>query len=142
MNNTRVLLGGLAAGILINVSEAILNAGILMDDYQAMTADYGLVEADWAMVGYVLGALTTGFVLAWLYAAIRPRCGPGPMTAVYAALVVWIVGYAIPTVWFWAMGLTLGAGATALTVVWGLVELVVAANLAGWIYQEEGMDEA
>ena len=142
MNVKRMLLGGLLAGIWVNVSEAILNAGILMDDYKAMMADTGLIEADWAMVGYVVSALLTGFVVAWIYVAIRPRFGPGPATAVYAGLAVWVVGYAIPTVWFAAMGMTLSAGLTAMAVVWGLVELVIAGMIAGWVYQEEGVDVA
>ena len=136
MNGKRVLLGGFVAGVFVNVSEAILNAGILMDDYTAMGEAHGLTEASWAMTGYILGAFIFAFAIAWIYAAIRPRFGPGPGTAAMAGLVVWIVGSGVPTIWFLAMGLTVGAGATTLAVVWSLVEMVVAGLIAGWLYVE------
>lgn len=138
MNVKRILLGGLVAGVFVNLSEAILNAGILMDEYTAMGETYGLTEASWAMTGYIVGAFVFAFAIAWVYAAIRPRFGPGPRTAVLAGLVVWIVGSGVPTIWFLAMGLTFGAGATLLAVVWSFVEMLVAGVIAGWLYQEAG----
>ena len=138
MNGKRILLGGLAAGVFINAGEAILNAGILMDDYEAMTATYGLTEASWAMAGYIAGSFVFAFAIAWLYAAIRPRFGPGPRTAVLAGALVWVVGNAVPTIWFMAMGLAFGAGATLLIVVWGFAEMVLAGMIAGWLYREAG----
>lgn len=137
MNWKRVFLGGLLAGLFVNISEAILNAGILMDDYEAMGETYGFTEASWAMAGYILGAWLFAFVVAWIYAAIRPRFGPGPKTAALAGAVVWVVGYGVPTIWFLAMGLTFGAWATGLSLVWTLVELVIAGLIAGWFYVEE-----
>lgn len=142
MNGKRMLLGGLLAGVFLNVSEGILNAGILMDDYQALMNTYGLSEASWAMAGYVLGTFAFGFVLAWLYAAIRPRFGPGPKTGAIAGAAVWVVGYAVPAVWFGAWGLTLGMGATVLALAWGLAELAVAGMIAGAVYQESSAPAA
>ena len=40
-----------------------------------------------------------GLLLVWLYAAIRPRFGPGPRTATYAALVVWVCGFIFHIDW-------------------------------------------
>lgn len=137
MNVKRVLWGGLLAGLFLNVSEGVLNAGILMDDYQAVMVRYGLTEASWAMVGYILGAFAFGFVLAWLYAAIRPRFGGGAKTGAIAGTAIWVVAYAVPTIWFGAMGLSLGAGLTLFALAWGLVELMIAGVIAGWAYQEE-----
>lgn len=136
MNVKRVLLGGLVAGLAINVSEAVLNGLILMDDYEAMMAQYGLAEASWAIPAYVIGGFVFGLAVAWLYAAIRPRFGPGVKTGVIAGVALWVVGYMVPGAWFGAIGLTLGAGATALAVAWGLAELVVAGVIAGWLYRE------
>lgn len=136
MNGKRILLGGLVAGVFVNISEAVLNAGILMDDYEAMSESLGLTEASWAMAGYIFGALVFGFAIAWLYAAIRPRFGPGPATAVLAGIVVWVIGSGVPSIWLMAMGLTFGAGATLLAVVWTFVEMVIAGLIAGWFYRE------
>lgn len=136
MNGKRILLGGLVAGVFVNVSEAILNGGILMDEYQAVAEMHSIAETSWAMAGYIVGALIFGLAVAWIYAAIRPRFGPGPATAALAGVVVWIVGDGVPTIWFMAMGLSFGAGATILTVVWTFVEMVLAGLIAGWLYQE------
>jgi hypothetical protein len=137
MNGKRLLLGGLVAGVFVNISEAILNGGILMDEYEAMGETYGLTEASWAMVGYILGAWVLAFVVAWLYAAIRPRFGPGPITGVIAGSAVWVAGYGVPTIWFLALGLSYGAGATILSLLWTVVELALAGIIAGWLYREE-----
>jgi hypothetical protein len=136
MNGKRVLLGGLVAGVFVNISEWILNAGILMDEYTAVVEAHGLTAASWSMAGYILGAFILALAIAWIYAAIRPRFGPGPRTAALAGVVVWIVGSVVPSIWFLAMGLTFGAGTTTLAVVWGLVEMVVAGLIAGWLYVE------
>jgi hypothetical protein len=138
MNLKRILLGGLLAGVVINVSEGILNAVILMDDYQALMDAHGLVETSWAVVGYLASGFVFGFAVAWLYAAIRPRFGPGWSTGARAGVLLWVAGYAVPTIWFGAVGLTLAAGATMLVLIWGLVELILAGGIAGWLYQEEG----
>ncbi|GMV06883.1 MAG: hypothetical protein AMXMBFR53_31580 [Gemmatimonadota bacterium] len=137
MNTTRIALGGVAAGLLLNVTEGILNAVILMDDYEALMQTYGLPEASWAMAGYIGGCFVFGFALAWLYAAIRPRFGPGWGTGVRAGVLLWAVAYAVPSIWFGAMGMGLSTGKTVLALVWGLVEMVGAGVLAGWIYREE-----
>lgn len=137
MNTKRVVMGGLVAGVFVNISEAILNGGILMDEYEAMGQMYGLTEASWAMVGYILGAWVLAFVVAWLYAAIRPRFGPGPLTGIIAGSAVWVVGYGVPTIWFLALGLSYGTGATVLSLVWTIVELAVAGIIAGWLYREQ-----
>jgi len=41
----------------------------------------------WIVLDFVLGIL-----LVWTYAAIRPRFGAGPKTAVYAGLLFWLIG--------------------------------------------------
>lgn len=137
MNTGRILLGGLLAGVSMNVTEGVLNAVILMDDYTAIMEQYGLPEASWAMVGYIGGTFVLGFAVAWLYAAIRPRFGPGPMTGVKAGMAMWVIGYAVPSIWFGAMGLALSAAMTSLALVWGLAEMSLAGVIAGWVYTEE-----
>lgn len=44
----------------------------------------------------VLFTIAWGIVGVWLYAAIRPRYGPGPGTAVIAAIGVWLLSVAAP----------------------------------------------
>lgn len=135
MNYKRILMGGLLAGLIINASEFLLNGVVLADEMQADMARLGLHYASWAMPAFVIMAFVYGLSLAWLYASLRPRFGPGPRTALLATGVVWVLAYLIPTVMYLAMGAG-SQGTYALAVVWGLVELLIAGQLAGYLYQE------
>ncbi len=137
INLTRVLLGGLAAGIVITLGEFVLWGLLLEAQYEAMMAANGLAETNWAMAAYVGGTLVVGLLLAFTYAAIRPRFGAGWQTALIAAGVVWALGFALPTIWNGAVGLSVGAGATALALAWGAVEAALAGIVAGRVYQEQ-----
>lgn len=140
INYGRVVVGGLVAGLVINVSEFILNGVILMDDYAAAMESYNLTEASWAMGGYIVSAFILGLVVAWLYAAIRPRFGAGAKTGIIAGVALWLGGYIVPSIWFLAMGMSYGTGLIVLSLVWGLVELAVAGMVAGWLYREGAAD--
>lgn len=81
-------------------------------------------------LGFVLGVL-----LVWLYAAIRPRFGPGPKTAAIAGVVVWFLAYFWSTVGFGMMGV-FPSRLLVIGLVWGLVELILAALVGGRLYSE------
>jgi hypothetical protein len=137
MNTGRILLGGLLAGVIINVSEFLLWGLVMADEMAANMEMYGLTEAGWAMWGYILAAFVLGIMIIWFYAAMRPRFGPGPRTAVIAGAAVWVVSGLIPYVWMAAMGLGYSAGLTVLALAWGLVEYILAGAAGGWLYQED-----
>jgi hypothetical protein len=143
MNWRRIFLGGLAAGVVINVSEAILNVPVLGDDWaQAMAAlgrpgEFGGGQiALFNLMGFVIG-----IAMVWLYAAIRPRYGAGPRTAVCAGCSTWALSYMAPTIGYFAMGL-FPAGIMTFALVWGLAELIVAGLVGGWLYREEAQPVA
>jgi hypothetical protein len=136
MNYMRLLAGGLAAGVVINVTETIVWAGLFGGPYQAMMTEVGLTEASWAMPAYVASSLVLGIVLAWLYAAIRPRYGPGMATAIRAGVALWVVAWLIPVVWNAAIGIGMRPGPKVLALAVELVGVLVAAIAAGWIYRE------
>jgi hypothetical protein len=72
----------------------------------------------------------------WLYAAIRPRFGPGMKTAMYAAAVVWVCGFV-----FHLDPLLMGLMSTttyALASVIAAVQVVASAAVGGMLYKEEG----
>jgi hypothetical protein len=135
MNYRRMLLGGLLAGVLICASELLLNGVVLADQMAAEMARTGLQYASWAMAAYVVMAFAYGQFLAWFYAAIRPRFGQGPRTAVIAAAGLWLMAYLLPSIGYLAMGAG-PAGAFAIGLVWGAAELVLAALLAAYCYRE------
>src|SRR5689334_12746178 len=95
MNTARILIGGAVAGLIMNISEAGLHAAVLGDDASQLYKRLNLPLPNPAATLPILIATTLllGFVAVWLYAAIRPRFGPGPKTAVIAGLVVWVLSH-------------------------------------------------
>jgi hypothetical protein len=83
----------------------------------------------------VLVSLILGLVLVFLYATARPRFGPGPRTAVIVAVALWFGGYILSLIGYGMVGIY----PSGLLVTWGvlgLVELILAALIGGWIYRE------
>jgi len=136
INMGRVVVGGLVAGLLINVSEFVLNAVVLVNDMNAAMAALNRPPIDNSMiVWFVLLAFGIGIMAVWVYAAVRPRFGPGVRTAICASLVVWGLAYLYPNL----STIILGLFPTRLMIiatVWGLVEVLVAGVAGAWIYTE------
>ena len=74
INFGRVVLGGLLAGLVINISEFLLNGVVLAEDMNAVMAAMNKPPMTGSMIGlFLLLGFGLGVVLVWLYAAIRPR---------------------------------------------------------------------
>jgi hypothetical protein len=87
-----------------------------------------------AIATNVFATFVVGILLVWLYAAMRPRFGPGMKTAMYAALVVWICGFL-----FHLDMLILGmitAGTYAIASIVALVQVIASAGVGGMLYKE------
>lgn len=96
MNTKKVLVGGIVAGVVMNVIDYVTNAFILGDRMRAESEAFKPGLADQMMgpstiVTYIVMDFVLGIALVWTYAAIRPRFGPGIKTATYAALLFWIL---------------------------------------------------
>lgn len=136
INFGRVLAGGLAAGLVINASETLLNTTVIASDMEAMLARANLPPIGGAAITYfVLWGFAIGILLVWLYAAIRPRYGPGPGTAICAALAIWFAGFFSSGATMFAMGFV-PLNLTLIGWVWSLVEMMLAALVGAWIYRE------
>lgn len=136
VNNGRVLVGGLLAGLVINIGEFLRDGILLADSVAAALEALGLGEPSAGdMLIFTLVGFAFGIVTVWLYAAIRPRFGPGPRTAVVAGLAVWVLVFPLPSITFYAMGMFPG-GWMLVANVWGLVEMPLAAVVGAWIYHE------
>jgi uncharacterized membrane protein len=139
INMGRVFLGGLLAGVLINISEFLLHTVVLRRDFEeamrtlnrpsAMTGGQTLV---WIIFGFVIGIASV-----WLYAAIRPRYGPGAGTAARAGLAVWFFGSLLTAIADSNLGL-FPSNILIVSAIWELVQSVVATILGAWLYREEG----
>ena len=86
INWRRVLLGGLGAGLIINAVELVVGT-LMRTDMSAAVMRFGLSLEDSGVTAWlaVIG-FGYGIFAVWLYAAIRPRFGPGPWTAVCAGI--------------------------------------------------------
>src|SRR5438105_3767070 len=106
INWTRVLLGGLVAGVIIDVSEGLLNGVFLAADWaNAMKALNKPEISGSSIAAFNVMGLAIGIFTVWLYAAMRPRFGPGPKTALGAGLATWVIGYVLPSVAPWVLHL-------------------------------------
>jgi hypothetical protein len=139
INIRKVVVGGVVAGIVMNVIDGIVNGGILGSQWEAAARARNIDVAavgNQALAGWLLTDFLMGLALVWLYAAIRPRFGPGPKTAVIASMAVW----AISRIAYFSFAFT---GTYPL----GLVVISAAGALVGWLiggyigcrmYQETG----
>jgi hypothetical protein len=136
LNTGRVITGGIVAGVVINVIEFIMNGVVLSGRMSDFYVKMGIAEPGGAaMAWYVVLGFVLGFLIAWTYAAIRPRFGPGPRSAFFAAVAVWVAGALVPILGLVLMGIyPLSLGIIGLAYVF--VEFLVAAMVAGVIYQE------
>jgi len=120
----------------INVSEFILNMVVLGADMTtAMTRLNlppvgGQAIAVFVVLGFALGIATT-----WLYAAIRPRYGPGPKTALCAGAAVWFFAYFYSSVGMMVIGVFPGR-MMAVGMIWGLGEVLLASVAGASLYRE------
>ena len=97
INTNKVLIGGIAAGVVMNIIDFVGNGFIFAARMKAESDAFKPGLADQmnrpsVMVSYIIMDLILGIALVWTYAAIRPRFGPGMKTATYAALLFWILG--------------------------------------------------
>ena len=141
VNWGRVIVGGLLAGLVMNVSEFVLHAIVLGADGQKLMEEWnklGLqVAEDPKMLG-ILVAVTflLGILAVWVYAAIRSRFGAGPGTAMIAGLAVWAMSYFYAGVYVYAGITVVPMKLTWYPVLWSLVEVPVATLVGAWMYRE------
>jgi hypothetical protein len=91
VNTGRVIAGGLVAGIVANIGDFISNAYLLADQMdfmrQRLNIDVQTWESTGSLITWTVVDFVLGFLMVFTYAAMRPRLGPGPLTAVIAAFV-------------------------------------------------------
>jgi hypothetical protein len=137
INVAGVVKGGLAAAVIMNISEFVLNVPVAGAQMAAELSARNLPAADSGAQIAVFVGLTAmlGFMTVWLYAAMRPRLGPGPKTAMCAGLIVWTCSYLYSAVTTGTIGVH-SMGLVVLIIVWSLVEMLVASAVGGYLYNE------
>jgi hypothetical protein len=143
INWNRVLLGGIVAGLIIDLVQWLLNGVFLGSDWrQAMEAlGKPLVETPARGLFYILLGLAYGILAISAYASIRPRYGAGPITALYAGLGVWLLGYFLPALSWMPRGL-FPTHLVAIAMLVGLAGILLATEGGAWLYLEPGTGPA
>ena len=93
INILRVILGGLVAGVVANVFDFVITTQLMATEFDSMLARLNLARTatdQWIGV-FATADFIWGFLLVFTYAAIRPRFGPGPKTALIAGSMLWLV---------------------------------------------------
>ena len=137
MNWKRIVAGGVAAGALIDVLEGGLSGALFGGQFRSELAARGLdlSVGPLGAVFFTAWGFVLGFVSVWLYAAVRPRLGPGPRTAVLVALAIWLVSGVLPHLRDATLGilsLNLSLKFIALQLAWQ----IAATLLGAFIYRE------
>jgi hypothetical protein len=134
MNWGRVLRCGLVAGLVWTVLGSLLTA-FVGHDFAAAVPGGRLSAPGIGLVAFLFTVnLAMGIWAMWLYAAIRPRYGAGPMTAAVAGVSWWVISSLADATWG-SFGfvpvkalLPLSAGS--------LPALIVSAVAGAWLYKE------
>ena len=138
INTGRVVIGGLVAGVVMNACDMFWNFVVLKDDMIVVAGKLGMDPAaatsfstgvPWIAVDFVIG-----LAVVWNYAAVRPRFGPGPKTAVLAAIAPWLVATAV-VFGFTTMGL-MPMGAFVRGTLTTVVSVGLGSLAGAWEYKE------
>ena len=137
INIGRVILGGIIAGVIINVVEGVMNGVILQPQWSAAAKAIGrsATMSTKQMVAFNLWGFAAGIIAVWLYAAIRPRFGAGLRTAIAAGAAVWLLAYAMKDAMM-AFLHVFPLGLLLLVTAVGLVEVLIATSLGAYFYRE------
>ena len=140
INVGRVFLGGIVAGAF---SWAVQYVAVLLGLSRGLSEMLGVPDlanpsGARILTLAVVEILVGGPLAIWLYAAIRPRFGAGPKTAIYVALWIWFVlgpyEQTVVTALGFVKPLPLGA---MIKMDLASLPLIIAAMLLGaWLYKE------
>lgn len=139
INVGRLVLGGVAAGIICFIGDGVVHGVLLKDWWANVMAALGRNVADPGgthPVYFLAYDLAKALVAMWIYVGIRPRFGPGPRTAVIAAVTAWLLVIPIPLLGLIPMQWFGRRFALAWTL-YGLVPMVFALVVGAWLYREE-----
>ena len=140
MNRSRIITGGLLAGLVYCLGGFTLGSLILVDELAEAAARFDVPELGaGGFATHIALRLLFGFLTVWLYAAVRPRLGAGPATGQVVAIVIWLLSYPL------VIGLAAQIGylpdaALWKVALWGLVETSVATHAGAFTYMEADTD--
>ncbi len=139
INVGRVVLAGIVAGITFFVLDAVADELFVGGEIRAalLAAGKPAPQESLRMFVYILAFCAVfGVALVWLYAAIRPRFGAGPRTAVIAGLTAWLFFGAVDAFGWAPFGFIPVRVYLIGNIAW-IVQTVIAAVIGCRFYREE-----
>jgi hypothetical protein len=137
INWGRVVLGGLLAGVVLNIVDWLFYGVVMKQDLDAAMQALGKQPGamDSLVPLFVALDFVYGIGLLWVYAAIRPRFGAGAKTAVIAGVAVWFFIGLLHAIGEAPMGMFPQKVYTVGTLV-ALVQYAVAGAVGAYVYKE------
>jgi hypothetical protein len=133
----RVILGGVVGGIVADLIDFPID-GVWLAPQWANQMDllgkHAFSTNAW--IGFDLLGILGGICAIWIYAAIRPRFGPGVKTAIYAGFVTWVLTALLPNTAFMYVGHLFTKHLALYTTLGDLVEIVIGTIVGAWLYKE------
>ena len=136
INFGRAILGGLVAGVVMNIGEWLLNGVIFAKQMSEYMTEHKFPQPTGTAIGAAVAmTFVLGVVMIVGYAAIRSRFGAGPKTAIIAALFAWFGAVVYPNVIGAAFGF-IPTNVLLILLGWEIVEYTIAAVAGAWLYKE------
>jgi hypothetical protein len=133
----RVILGGIVAGIVSDILGYLVDGVWLAPRWAEGMKALGHVNfAANQWIGFNLLGIAGGIVAIWVYAAIRPRFGPGVGTAIKAGAAVWFLGTLLPNSAFMYLAGLFPRHLTLYTTIGAFFEVVIGTIIGAMLYKE------
>lgn len=137
INVGRVILGGIVAGIALNLIDYWVDGVLLAKMWNSQLGTWGLGPFTGHQIAWLMSlGILIGIAALWVYAGIRPRFGPGVKTAIYAGIVVWILSTAIPNVALMWVTHFFNGHLTMYTSIGAFFEIVIGTICGAAVYKE------
>ena len=138
VNTGKIVAGGLLAGLVLNIGDFLINAVIMAADFRAglerLGLDPGVMESSSVALTWIVVDFLLGLLLVWTYAAMRPRFGPGPKTALLAAFPIFagitLIMLGLTNMGFFTMGIFVKS------TVFSAINTAIGAVAGAWLYRE------
>lgn len=137
INTSKVIVGGIVAGVVANaidfVSQTYLFKGMM--DAAMTKLNLPTTPTGSQIVLSIISDFAWMIATIWIYAASRTRFGPGPKTAVYAAIASWAIGTSVAG-YFYAGGF-FGTDLFLVSALSALINAIIATLIGARFYSEE-----
>ena len=136
INYGKVVLGGVLGGVVYDAISFVIHQQLLMKAFQSMV-DAGLCQAPTPEKMPIMLAVGVwiGIVLAWFYAAVRPRFGGSAKTALRVGFAGWLLAV-VPMTIMNMVWMKFPHEVCMTTMAGELVQYMAATLVAGWVYTE------